>query len=349
MQINLLPQPESSGQSRTVVLTGSAGVLVLVNLWAAVTWIAATADRGAADAVYNQMSARLPQLQQQAAELSRREELIRRIEAFNRWAMNRPIFLDEVHLLSSLLPKNSSLLTVHFVGQADYDVKASMPDLESVATYLRQLQKNPRVASLKVKTVTRQTVTLSAGQSGAGKGPLPAPGSPTTQAASPGGTGSQAASSGSSGRTGMQSSIPGTGPTKPPIEDLQGSGANQGGTGGGGGQGGANTFSAARRAEPTGNTAGGAAPSWWNRLLALLPWGSQEARASDGPMPAEENPDLGGTSPAGSGMSPAPLSGSPSQPGAVPTAPVTAPQGGGGSAPSTKTVYELDFTVTLGR
>ncbi|MDI3257082.1 MAG: hypothetical protein QJR01_05075 [Kyrpidia sp.] len=356
MRINLLPQPESSRQYRTMVLTGTAGVLALVNLWAAVAWIAASADRGVADAIYNRMSARLPQLQQQAAELGRREDLTRQIEAFNRWAADRPIFRDQVHLLSSLLPKDSVLLMVHFLGQADYDVKASFPDLESVATYLRQLQKSPKVASLKVKNVTRRTVTLSSGGPTGSALPLSVHIPQSIQEPTSGRATLLRPSPSSSGGTGRPSGTLGTVPVKSPMEDLLHAkdssvgGPGGGGTGAGSGrQGEANTFSAARRAEPTGDAAGGAAPSLWNRLFAFLPWGTREARASDGPMPTEENSSPGGTSPAETGTATPPLSGSPSQSGATPVFPGTASQGGSGSAPLAKTVYELDFSVTLGR
>lgn len=336
MRINLLPQPEPSRQYRTMILTGAAGVLALVNLWAGVAWMVSSAERRTADAAYDRAAARLPQLQQQAAELRKREELGRRIDAFYRWAANRPNFRSEVQLLSSLLPKDSALLSVHFAGESDYDVKASLPDLEAVATYLRQLQKNPQVASLKVKNVTRQTVALSPGGPPGNTQPVPAP-PPASQQPPAGGT-SAKPSPDRSGGTGTPSPNPGPVPAKPPVEDLLNGSGSAGGAG------------------PAG--AAGRTLSLWDRFLALLSWGTGVALASDGPVPPEGNPGPSGTAPAGGGTAPQanplPVPLWPPVPGGAPqagTAPAEGPgtQSGGNSAPPAKTVYELEFTVTLGR
>lgn len=178
MKIDLLPRPEPVHPLWTAVLTGTAGLLAIANLWAGATWVSALVQTRASDAAYRDAAARLPALQRQANEQQQRETLTRQIDAFEKWAASRPDFQDEVHLLSTLLPKNSALLSVHFVGGASYDVRASLPDLESVATYLRALQTSDRVASVTVKSVNRQTAAVQQAAPGPTGTPRPAP-SPT--------------------------------------------------------------------------------------------------------------------------------------------------------------------------
>ncbi|HHY65861.1 MAG TPA: hypothetical protein GX517_01450 [Alicyclobacillus sp.] len=203
MKIDLLPKPEPVHPLWTAVLTGTAGLLAIANLWAAGTWISSVVQTRTTEAGYRDLEARLPALQRQAAEQQRRETLTRQIDALQKWAASRPDFQSEVHLLSSLLPGRSALLSVQYTGGANYEVKASLPDLESVATYLRALQNDAQVATVTVKSVARQTAAV-----GITVPPMPTGGVPSTTPPTGGPTPAAPSSGGSRPTAGSTSFVP---------------------------------------------------------------------------------------------------------------------------------------------
>lgn len=161
MQINLLPQPSKSRTYWTAGLTALSGILFLLNLFFAVSWVQSTRERALSAVRLNEAQAELAQLAPSLQKWQKNQELQQKESEFQSWAAKRPVFSNDVRLLTSLLPAQGSLVSLSYKGAGAYAVKANLPSMEAVSTYVHDLKQSQRLSSLVVKGITRQETVIA--------------------------------------------------------------------------------------------------------------------------------------------------------------------------------------------
>lgn len=156
MEINLLPQPSPVQRVRSIALLAAAGVLVLTNLWLGLSWIGASNQQRQQEQNLQEANRQLQALQAELQKKYRVETLANQYQVLMDWSNSRPDFQEEIHLLSSLLPKKSFITQVQFLEERKFALQVILPDMESVSTYLRLLEEHPKIEHILVQSVTRQ-------------------------------------------------------------------------------------------------------------------------------------------------------------------------------------------------
>ncbi len=156
MQINLLPQPSPFQQTRSIVLLSVAGAMVLANLWIGVSWFGASSEKKLQERILQDANRRIEVLHVELEKKIRLETQANQYQVLSNWSASRPNFQTEVHLLSSLLPEKSFLARVEFLEERTFELQAVLPNMESVATYLRLLEEEPTIERVLVQNVARR-------------------------------------------------------------------------------------------------------------------------------------------------------------------------------------------------
>jgi hypothetical protein len=179
MQINLLPKQSPVKTYLTIGVTSAAALLLLGNVWIAVQYLQTDNEIETINGQLQQVQRKLPLLQTEADRAKKMQESANQYQALQRWSFLRSDLKEEVQLFSALLPVDGYLLVVNYADERVYELQAILPDLESVATYLRQLETHKEVAGVAVKSLSEQKG--AANQPAAAPGAAAAAGAATTE------------------------------------------------------------------------------------------------------------------------------------------------------------------------
>jgi hypothetical protein len=155
MQINLLPYESPFIRYRTVGLIGLTATLFLVNLLFAANWFYYASEQKQAQQMIDTATAELAKIQVKAGQNQKTEQLMLQAQVFEKWSGKRPPLINELNMLSTPLPGSSYFSFVQYTETAGYQMQTELPDLDSTAVYLKQIQNNQYFKSVTVRQVTR--------------------------------------------------------------------------------------------------------------------------------------------------------------------------------------------------
>jgi hypothetical protein len=156
MRINLLPEPSPGQQLRRWILLGLAVALVLANVFLVVTWAGANLQLRQQESLLAETERKIRRLQPAYEEQNRLASLSQQSQVLTEWAASRPALRADLRLLASLLPRQSFITRVELLDEATFSVRAMLPDMASVATYLRVTEEHPEIARVQVLGVQRE-------------------------------------------------------------------------------------------------------------------------------------------------------------------------------------------------
>lgn len=156
MQINLLPAPSLTKRLRHWTAMGLVAVLLAMNALLVFFWAGAHMLMQQQNDALVKAQREIRQLQPAYEEQNRLMTLSKQYEVLTEWANSRPPVRTDLELLASLLPSRGYITNVELLDERTYWIRAMLPDMAAVASYMYAAERQREIAQVKALGVERK-------------------------------------------------------------------------------------------------------------------------------------------------------------------------------------------------